>query len=127
MQFRAIDYGMEDCEIHVTLPPASGSTQYIEAVSVYRLEVSSPLNLQTLSHSTAPRRAGKLADIRAVAGEETHWYRKQSCALEELLSFELACPSDMPFGTTCSLEWWQHKEETVPGLSFDYANVFVLG
>lgn len=116
VQFRAIDYGMEACEVHITLPPARASPGHVEAISLYRLESAIPLDLETLSHRTSPRRLGRIADIRAVLGNETHWHRRMSCSIEEVLTFELACPHDISVGTTCDLEWWQTKEESTPGI-----------
>ncbi|KAF8067797.1 hypothetical protein FPV67DRAFT_1415931 [Lyophyllum atratum] len=117
VQFRAIDYGMEACDVHITLAPARASLGHVEAISLYRLESATPLDLETLSHRTSPRRLGRIADIQAVLGSETHWHRKMSCSMEEVLTFELACPHDIPVGTICDLEWWQTKEESTPGWS----------
>ncbi|KAG6853252.1 hypothetical protein C0991_005710 [Blastosporella zonata] len=115
MQFRAIDYGMEICELQIHLPPSSASAGEIQAISVYRLESSAPLNLERLSYKTSPQRLGRLGDIRSVPGDETHWHRRISCSLEDVLTVELACPQDIPTGTRCNLEWSQHKEEANPG------------
>ncbi|RDB30233.1 hypothetical protein Hypma_007152 [Hypsizygus marmoreus] len=116
IQFRAIDYGMETCDIHINLLPASEPSVHFEGVSIYRLESAAPLDLRILSHRTSPKRVGKLADIHAMAGQATHWHHRLSCSLEEVLTFELACPSDVPIGMTCNLEWWQGKEESSPGV-----------
>ncbi|KAG6873899.1 hypothetical protein C0995_009678 [Termitomyces sp. Mi166 len=114
LQFRAIDYGMEICELHIDLPPSSVLAGQVEAISVYRLESSSPLDLGSLSYKTSPRRIGCLGDIYATADKETHWHRKMTCTLEAVLTLELACPQDIPVGKRCNLEWLQSKEAT-PG------------
>ncbi|KAG6884644.1 hypothetical protein C0993_009325 [Termitomyces sp. T159_Od127] len=115
LQFRAIDYGMEICELHIDLPQSSAAAERVEAISVYRLESSSPLDVRSLSYRTRPRRLGRLGDVHAAINAEVDWHRKMTCKLEEVLTLELACPEDIPVGTQCSLEWWQRKEESIPG------------
>ncbi|KAG6816783.1 hypothetical protein H0H87_003046 [Tephrocybe sp. NHM501043] len=115
MQFRAIDYGMEICELQINLPLMSTPAGEIKVISIYRLESSVPLDLETLSYMTSPRRIGRLGEIRALPSQETHWHRRMSCTLEEVITIELSCPQDIPINSRCNLEWSQHKEEATPG------------
>lgn len=121
VQFRAFDYGMESCEIRLSLP-ASNRTSLIGAsphlpLSFYRLNSSVELDLTSLSFATRPSRLPKIADISLEYGENSTWSRVFGCKMEEVLTFELACSAESAHGD-CSLEWWQDKEgNSDPGLS----------
>ncbi|THH21391.1 hypothetical protein EW146_g149 [Bondarzewia mesenterica] len=126
IQFRAIDFGMETCELRVLLPssitkspilPGQGEKGEIgETLSLHRLNASTPLNVRTLSYRTRPPPVSKVADIRLSPENNTSWHRKFSCASEQVLTFELAC-SSISQGDDCNLQWWQNKED--PNPAFD--------
>lgn len=107
IQFRAIDWGMEICEVHVRLPRTESPIQ----VSIFRLESNLPIDPMTLTYRTLPKRVSKLADITTETIRDTHWHRKLACATEEVLTFELACSSLMADPSQCSLDWWQPPEQ----------------
>ncbi|KAJ7585127.1 hypothetical protein C8J56DRAFT_829377 [Mycena floridula] len=123
MQFRAMDFGMEICELQMMMPNAStNSLQYLVLPSV-QLELfqlkSLPRRLQehSLSYSTRPVREKSLGRIEFQAGMS--WKYQFPCAMDELFTFELACPSDRKAAMedTCRLEWWQNQEHSSPAVS----------
>ncbi|KAG1889971.1 hypothetical protein F4604DRAFT_1568427 [Suillus subluteus] len=100
-QFRAIDWGMENCELHVALPPVVRPT----TLASHRLDATVPVDISTLSFNVRPPRVAKLGNI--VPGKDSlDWHRKPSCAMDDVLVFELACSEDEPSGS-CDIEWWQ--------------------
>ncbi|KAG2122840.1 hypothetical protein BD769DRAFT_1360151 [Suillus cothurnatus] len=108
-QFRAIDWGMENCELHVALPPMDRPT----TLTLYRLNATVPVDISTLSFNVLPPRVAKIDNI--VPGKDSlDWHRKLSCAMDDVLVFELGCSEDEPSGS-CDVEWWQAHAETAPG------------
>ncbi|KAG2039749.1 hypothetical protein BDR03DRAFT_859530 [Suillus americanus] len=108
-QFRAIDWGMENCELHVALPPVDRPT----TLALYRLNATVPVDISTLSFNVRPPRVAKLGNI--VPGKDSlDWHRKLSCAMDDVLVFELACSEDES-SSSCDIEWWQAHKETAPG------------
>lgn len=103
-QFRAVDFGMEICEIHLDLGPLILPSSVI--IDVYQLEKTAPFDSNRLSHRSRPQRSQKLAEVTGA-----QWRHNTTCALEELLSFELACSSG------CNLQWVQ-SPKTYKGPSF---------
>ncbi|KZT68641.1 hypothetical protein DAEQUDRAFT_692312 [Daedalea quercina L-15889] len=109
IQFRAIDYGMELCEIHVHLPPLfTGPSTEAEEPSVvatlYRLNSTRALDERKMSFASRPPRLFKVDDITI-----TPWHYRFSCTSEEVLTFELSHPSfDGAEGT--HIEWWQDDD-----------------
>ncbi|KAJ7609353.1 hypothetical protein DFH06DRAFT_1376404, partial [Mycena polygramma] len=102
-QFRAIDYGMQICEVHVNLEGSSSSS-----FALYRLEGTVALDSLQLSFNSRPRRALMLSEIEANPDGVAQFRRNFSCESEQLLTFELACAKDSPTG--CFSEWWQDSE-----------------
>ncbi|KAK0441322.1 hypothetical protein EV421DRAFT_1667209, partial [Armillaria borealis] len=99
-QFRAIDYGMERCEIHV--------------------RPESPINTKKLSYANRPALVSTVAQIRvdpSSAKEEVHWWQRFGCPWDELFTFELACFDMERLGDgaeDCWVEWWQNREGEDP-------------
>ncbi|KAJ3552794.1 hypothetical protein NM688_g3967 [Phlebia brevispora] len=106
VQFRAIDYGMENCELNVLFPAVGAGEESQSAISVYRLNTSYALDSSTLSYATRPPRLPKLADIPLNALDNIHWHRTFVCPTESVLTFEFACSTSI--GHSCNLEWWQN-------------------
>ncbi|KAH7884135.1 hypothetical protein F5I97DRAFT_1898768, partial [Phlebopus sp. FC_14] len=111
VQFRAIDWGMETCELHVNLPESNHSG----SLALYRINSTVPLDTFSLSYNTRPHRIARLGIIALGLGV-VPWHRKFSCAMDEVLSFELAClPSSESGGDSdCFMEWIQIKD-ALPG------------
>ncbi|KAI0258513.1 hypothetical protein BC834DRAFT_975090 [Gloeopeniophorella convolvens] len=119
MQFRAIDWGMEQCELQLvvpssvdasTVPPGRSFT-----LSLYRLNATYPIDGQSLSYSSRPPRVAKHADIHVASGQTTNFSRTSPCVWDELMAFELACSPDVQ-DNNCMLQWWQDKEDPTPGI-----------
>lgn len=123
VQFRAIDYGMDICELRLEIPPKiSGvglDTSGLALASnplklqLTRLQAPKPLDPTTLSYVTRPPATGPEVDAIHL-GFGVNWSRNYSCSMEELLTFELACPSGDD-GIKCAVEWWQKKDRSIPG------------
>ncbi|KAJ7699279.1 hypothetical protein B0H17DRAFT_1196369 [Mycena rosella] len=113
VQFRTIDWGMEDCELHVSLPALSlGVGPKGVSVVVHRLNQTYPLDLATLSYRTRPPRVAKLASVQLSRTEGTVWHRRFACAADDVLTFELEC--SQTDGGDCLVEWWQKRGHVEP-------------
>jgi len=116
-QFRALDWGMENCELRLDLPALSEDvliSGYTITLDVFRLNASDsiPLNENSLTYANRPARMSKLAEIDVSSKEGVHWRRHLSCTSESLLAFELACNSREEL-KDCSGEWWQNGKNNV--------------
>ncbi|KAJ8091787.1 hypothetical protein PM082_021022 [Marasmius tenuissimus] len=118
IQFRAVDYGMEKCELHVHFPVSSttNTTSRPFMVSLHRLDSSLPLNTRTLSFETKPVVTSTLAELRISPGttQDVDWWQQFDCKWDKLLTFELACYNPGRLGNNgdpegCWLEWWQER------------------
>ncbi|KAK0205265.1 hypothetical protein DFS33DRAFT_1274197 [Desarmillaria ectypa] len=108
IQFRAFDWGMEMCQLGLSLPSAiNNSTMAQPPLTVYRLNASHALDPLSLSYRTRPERASQIADIE-LSAEPSHWQRNFTCATEEVLTFEFAC-SGLSLPELCRFDWWQEK------------------
>ncbi|KAG1784697.1 uncharacterized protein HD556DRAFT_205469 [Suillus plorans] len=106
----AIDWGMENCELHLAILPVDRLT----ALALNRLNASAPVGISTLSFNVRLPRVAKLDNI--VLGQDSlNWHRKLSCAMNDILVFELGCSEDEPSGS-CDIEWWKAYKEIEPAL-----------
>jgi len=113
VQFRAIDWGMEICELHIDLPTEdTGRSGHSGALAVYRVNATIPLDSASLSHNTRPPRVAKVANIPLGDDSGVQWHRKFSCVTDEVLSFELGClpQSEFDGDDGCFVEWVQIKD-----------------
>lgn len=121
-QFRAVDWGMEICELRLSLPPTTIKHLILPAqsfpLSLYRLDSRTPIDITALSHRTRPSRLAKIADIPLSYEEGTLSHRKFHCEMEEVLTFELSC-SEVSQDSACFMEWWQDSvtDDPDPGMS----------
>ncbi|KAJ7595764.1 hypothetical protein C8J56DRAFT_1115887 [Mycena floridula] len=114
VQFRALDFGMEMCELQIVIPNMTLPTYILPSVRIelHTLRTGSKqLHEDTLSWSTRPPREALLDFIDFQPG--MIWKRRFSCASDKLFTFELSCPT----GTDeqCELDWWQDQENPSPG------------
>ncbi|KAF8553511.1 hypothetical protein OG21DRAFT_1373625, partial [Imleria badia] len=111
IQFRAIDWGMEICELHVDLLESFGQEGHSGSLALYRVNSTITLDTSSLSYDTRPPRVAKVGNIALGNGNVT-WHRKFSCAMDEVLSFELGClPLEESGGDSdCLVEWVQIKD-----------------
>ncbi|KAF7799948.1 hypothetical protein EIP86_011191 [Pleurotus ostreatoroseus] len=109
VQFRAMDYGMEKCEINIRLPALSKLpfTPPSSVLSVYKLDTKYALDTSLLSYAKRPRRLAKLADIGFHDMNDVRWNTMLACPSESVLTVELACSTAT--GSSCNFEFWQDK------------------
>jgi len=110
VQFRAIDFGMERCELQLMIKPQSSVSLSPKpfTLEVFRLNSSLPLDTRALTYKTRPPRISKVAAVEVTGASDTHWYRGFACASDDVLTFELACEPTLDEGE-CRVEWWQNK------------------
>jgi hypothetical protein len=85
---------MENCELHVALPPVERPT----TLALYRLNATVPVDISTLSFNVRPPRVAKLGNI-VPRQDALYWHRKLSCVMDDVLVFELGCSEDEPSGS----------------------------
>ncbi|KAJ7753627.1 hypothetical protein DFH07DRAFT_744342 [Mycena maculata] len=102
IQFRTIDWGMDDCRLHISVPALGGADAPF-SLALYRLNQTHPLD----ASRPCPQRVAKIEDIDISRGQDTMWQRGFACQSDEVLTFELACSSISQGG--CLLEWWQKR------------------
>ncbi|KAJ7217066.1 hypothetical protein GGX14DRAFT_358172 [Mycena pura] len=110
IQFRTIDWGMEDCRLHMSVPAlGGGDTARAPNISVvlYRLNQTYPLDTAELTFQSRPPRVAKIEDIELSRAEYTVWSRQFACKADDVLTFELGCRGIS--NNDCSLEWWQKQ------------------
>ncbi|KAI0354404.1 hypothetical protein OH77DRAFT_1548467 [Trametes cingulata] len=115
LQFRAIDFGMEDCHLVFTLPPLSvplekgASFDMIPAsrFDVFRLDVQRPIDVKKLSYRSKPEVLEKVATMVPRVGGETLIHRFP-CAWSSLHVFEVACAK----GADCLVDVWSSQNTT---------------
>ena len=115
VQFRAIDFGMEDCHPVLTLPPAGvpleqGASFAMHPASrfdVFRLGTDKPIDIKKLSYRTKPKVAEKVATLEARVNGDTLMHRFP-CAWSSLHTFEVACAE----GSECLLDTWSSQNTT---------------
>ncbi|TFK50663.1 hypothetical protein OE88DRAFT_282959 [Heliocybe sulcata] len=117
VQFRALDFGMEDCELSIALPsdvegknislPRTGSTNDVD---IWHLGGHDPIDAKKLSWSTRPDRVRKIATVDLQAG--TLFSQRFHCHQDSVHLLEIACASKSP---SCGIEWWQDMQDMSPG------------
>ncbi|KAF8550778.1 hypothetical protein OG21DRAFT_373468 [Imleria badia] len=120
LQFRAVDYGMEACELMISLPArheaaeVTGEPSFVASdlpitIHLSQLDMSSPLDGETISYRTQPRPLREIAEfsIRNLPATFSHNF---TCKMEEVLTFKVGCQSP-----ECHVEWWQDIE--YPGIT----------
>ncbi|KZT01771.1 uncharacterized protein LAESUDRAFT_629066, partial [Laetiporus sulphureus 93-53] len=116
VQFRAIDYGMELCELKLNVSPASVTmiSELPFTLELYRLRQSTPLDSTSLNYRNKPPRVSKIASVQIDSTSGGSWHRTFACKMDEVLSFEIACqpPVDKE---SCRVEWWQNKSHPASG------------
>ena len=116
VQFRAIDFGMERCELQLAIQPqVSDITPKPFTLEIFRLNSTLPLDTQALTYDTRPPRVSKVTAVEVNRAVVTHWSRNFACASDEVLTFELACIPTLDDGD-CRVEWWQNKKDPKTGM-----------
>ncbi|OSC98581.1 hypothetical protein PYCCODRAFT_1439091 [Trametes coccinea BRFM310] len=110
VQYRAIDFGMEDCHLVFTLPPlgvplekgASIEFNPSSRFDIFRLDSERPIDLHKLSYKTRPKVLEKVAaGVNPRVDEETLIHRFP-CPRASLHVFEVACAD----GSDCMIDTW---------------------
>lgn len=116
MQFRALDYGMEACELMVSLPAhhtardgateATGEPSFVVSglpitMRLWQLDMSFSLDEESISYRNQPRILRDIAEFSVTNLPMTFNYNF-TCKMEEVLTFKLGCQSP-----ECHVEWWQ--------------------
>ncbi|KAG9309710.1 hypothetical protein JVU11DRAFT_10386 [Chiua virens] len=124
LQFRALDYGMEACELRISLPArhpldgrsieATAETEFTisdlpTSIRLSQLDMSLPLDPETISYQTRPPTLRDIADFDIGELPATFSYNF-TCTMEEVLTFRLGCQSP-----ECHIEWWQDHDD--PGVA----------
>ncbi|RDX40722.1 hypothetical protein OH76DRAFT_308685 [Lentinus brumalis] len=115
VQFRAIDFGMEDCRLVFTLPKlgaqledhASFSMHPASRFDVFRLAVERPIDVKKLSYRTKPKVAEKVATLQARMDGDT-LIHQFPCPWSSLHVFEVACAE----GSECMVDTWSSQNAT---------------
>ncbi|KAL0575151.1 hypothetical protein V5O48_006828, partial [Marasmius crinis-equi] len=102
VQFRVIDWKLEDCALHLQLPSSlSASEHVVDVVDVFRLTSDRELDLNRLSFAHRPSQiGGKLGSARP--GSSNEWTYSFPCPMDSIQTFLLAA------GTSeTNVSWWQ--------------------
>lgn len=116
IQFRAIDFGMEDCRLVLTLP-ALGETLEAGAslsmtpgsrIELFHLAAPRPIDVQALTYRSQPRAQGSVGSVVVDGkGGDVEFY-KFPCKWSSLHAFEVQCVE----GTECALDVWSSHNTT---------------
>ncbi|KAK7001630.1 hypothetical protein R3P38DRAFT_2730461 [Favolaschia claudopus] len=123
VQFRALDYGMELCELRIALSAnasvSAGNRPLVlplSHVEIFSLDYGKPLHADSISYSSRPPRGDKIADI--VLDYGSVWTHRFECQMDHLYTFEVACPLQSQDPKPCELAWEQDKEhDSVPAFT----------
>ncbi|EIW76477.1 hypothetical protein CONPUDRAFT_146877 [Coniophora puteana RWD-64-598 SS2] len=126
-QFRALDYGMERCQVTVRIssrdvleseadPRARFNRTFTSFrdepvnIAVYELITDQPLDVQSLSWKTKPERGQLLGTLLVGEGIDSELHIRE-CLQESLQTFEFACEEELE--EACAAEWWQDERESL--------------
>lgn len=122
LQFRALDWGMESCELTVRIPGEdmvvdnnqSNSTASLilgpthNHIYVHALASEQVFDVKTLTYASAPKIGEKIGSLHLDYGFE--WTHTFPCAMDSLHAFVLKAADD-----EAHVEWWQDKQSLLPG------------
>ncbi|KJA18968.1 hypothetical protein HYPSUDRAFT_144230 [Hypholoma sublateritium FD-334 SS-4] len=119
VQFRAIDYGMERCELNFRISPAT-TTMFFKStkVAVYRLASDHPLDTKKLSYSNRPSRISTIGTVSMTSSSAIEWNHEFRCTWDTISTFEFAYLGQGVEGFDLdedfAIQWWQNKKELYP-------------
>ncbi|KZT21748.1 hypothetical protein NEOLEDRAFT_1138947 [Neolentinus lepideus HHB14362 ss-1] len=118
LEFRALDFGMTDCELSIVVPsnveglnvtlPEGGRQN---SVDIWHLGGHDPVDAKKLSWSTRPPRVRKISTVDLQRG--TSYSQRFHCRQDSVHSLELTCATESP---SCVIEWWQDMQATSPAI-----------
>ncbi|KAI0067446.1 hypothetical protein BV25DRAFT_1819784 [Artomyces pyxidatus] len=110
VQFRAIDYGMENCTLTLALPAPHSDVQ----LDVWALSTSTRLDVRTLSWKTRPPRTERVGHATNLIGEVT--FTPFQCSSGSYHTFEVSCAT----GGDCAVDF------TIRGGGRDMTGLYVM-
>jgi len=122
VEFRAIDFKMEQCELTVATPPASATNVTLglgsNTVDIWKMAADFPLNGKVLTWNTRPARQSKVGTIVITHG--MNYTHRFPCPSDTLHVFEFSAGGDATF-----VEWVQDHTKPIPGVvMYEHASFF---
>jgi hypothetical protein len=122
-QFRTREFGMEQCELRISLPLLNPSSERFEnrslvgspsnvSVDVWRLSASAVLSSRGLSGHSRPARVERLAMGLLIGLGTNASSPRFDCPRDSLQTFEIVCSYD------CEISFWQDRADPVSGQYF---------
>jgi len=115
VEFQAIDYKMENCELMLTMPSSQEPNSSLKLgsedniVNIWLLKESFHLDMKTLSWNTRPVRVRKVDSV-SIAFNKNYTYPFH-CPLNSLHAFEVSAGNDETF-----VEWSQDVSNPNPAI-----------
>ena len=123
-EFRAIDYGMEDCQLLLIAPAiiSPNSTLHLGPgenwVNIWRLDASFPMDKKTLSWNTRPSRIRQLDKVAMAPG--MNYTYQFPCPSDSLHAFEFSAADE-----STDVVWSQDHSGPNPGEVFNTMRALV--
>jgi len=115
VQFRALDYGMENCSLVLRIPQIDSDAMEVarigSTIDIWSLEVNSKIDLLKLSFNTLPRRVSKVG-VFTPRYNTTEKLPSFTCPSGTYHAFLLTCP-DGARKEDCSVDVTSTREELV--------------
>ncbi|KAF8870905.1 hypothetical protein CPB84DRAFT_826749 [Gymnopilus junonius] len=116
LQFRALDYGMELCELSIKTPDEEPVYPFIlpsPPIQIYAIPQKKRLYANSLSYANRPVRGELIGEPRLLRNGT--WSYTFRCSMDEIYTFEVACKNTET--EECILRWTQDKEhESFPAI-----------
>lgn len=131
MQFRAMDFGMENCAIGFRLPPLPEDESDPQALKLadnsgeMRLDVCksdllAPLDVPSLSFSSRPARREPAGTVVVKAGAQTAMLPGFPCTWASYHTYEVSCASETP---KCMLDVCSNENATWGFVMYQYQTI----
>ncbi|KZP03125.1 hypothetical protein FIBSPDRAFT_941672 [Athelia psychrophila] len=128
-QFRAVDYGLENCSLQFSLqlPLGAegldvGNNASTSTVDVWLLDAPMKLDVARLSWDKRPKRRQLFETMRMPWGSAESGGRSFACPWNSMQSFEFACSTD---GQDCQLDFWQDPKRPYLGVTMRQSSSLV--
>ena len=112
VEFRSIDYKMENCVLTVATPPASASNVTLglgnNVVDIWSVAAEYPLNSKVLSWNSRPKRISKVGSVMMTHG--MNFTYPFSCPSDTLATFEFSAGGEGTY-----VDWVQGHKSPTPG------------
>ncbi|KAJ7640760.1 hypothetical protein DFH06DRAFT_621630 [Mycena polygramma] len=120
IQFRTIDWMLEFCALRIRLPGTDNNLTDTASnhVEVYRINATSPLDINSLALISLPQQKEKLAALRMGGNDGFDWSYRFGCAMDTLQTFILTGGDSQT-----EVEWWQDKQVEIPSIHIIQQNM----